>query len=108
MKRKLIVAALVLMALVPALVFCAGQKEKKITIGLPIYNQQHEFWQNIYTTAKAYRLKLSDLLKIRSECVGSETPAFQITFMSPNLIPLDEWVLIPYQVWRRHAATQNR
>ena len=54
MKRKLIVAALVLMALAPALVFCAGQKEKKITIGLPIYNQQHEFWQNIYTTAKSY------------------------------------------------------
>ncbi len=27
---------------------------KKITIGIPLYNQQHEFWQNIYNTAKSY------------------------------------------------------
>jgi ribose transport system substrate-binding protein len=82
MKRKLIVAALVLMALVPALVFCAGQKEKKITIGLPIYNQQHEFWQNIYKTAQAVAAEKGiNLLAVDS----NYDPAKQVAIMEDML-----------------------
>ena len=63
-----------------------------------------------YTQARSYTVKLRDLEKIRSECVGREEPAFQITFMdNSNLHPIDEWVLIPFAVWRRwHAPAKNR
>ncbi len=54
MRRRLWLVVLVLLSLLPSLVFAAGEKEKKITIGIPLYNQQHEFWQNIYNTAKSY------------------------------------------------------
>ena len=58
MKRTLcaaLAAGLLLLAL-PAMLFAGpgAEKAKKITIGMPLYNQQHEFWQNIYNTAKSY------------------------------------------------------
>jgi ribose transport system substrate-binding protein len=59
MRRKslcAVLAAVMLLALLPAMLFAggSGEKGKKITIGMPLYNQQHEFWQNIYNTAKSY------------------------------------------------------
>jgi hypothetical protein len=62
-----------------------------------------------YTKANSYTVKYDDLVKIRSECVSTEEPAFQITFMDKTLRPRDEWVLIPFAVWRRwHDASTNR
>lgn len=61
-----------------------------------------------YTTAKSFSLKLADLVKIRSECTGRETPAFQITFMDRERRPIDEWMAVPYSVWRRlYAAAED-
>jgi len=62
-----------------------------------------------YTQSKQYVVHYEDLAKIRSECASQETPAFQITFMNDQLRPIDEWVLVPYSVWRKlHAASENR
>jgi len=62
-----------------------------------------------YTQSKSYTVHYEDLVKIRSECASQETPAFQITFMNSQLHPIDEWVLVPYAVWRKlHAASENR
>ena len=62
-----------------------------------------------FTQARSYNVHYSDLVKIRSECVGDETPAFQITFMDRDLQPIDEWVLVPYAVWRKlNATAKNR
>ncbi len=44
----------VISTLIPALLFGGSEKEKQVTIGMPIYNQQHEFWQVIYKTSKEY------------------------------------------------------
>ena len=61
-----------------------------------------------FTQAGSYPVRLRDLNKIRSECAGQEVPAFQITFMDQRIQPIDEWVLIPYAVWRRYAAAEDR
>jgi ribose transport system substrate-binding protein len=53
MKARILVALLLILVLMPGLLFAGGAKEKKLTIGIPLYNQQHEFWQNIYKTAQA-------------------------------------------------------
>jgi len=62
-----------------------------------------------YTTGKSFTIRYQDLVKIRSECTGGETPAFQFTFMDRDRRPLDEWVAVPYSVWRKlYAATEDR
>jgi hypothetical protein len=62
-----------------------------------------------YTTGRSFTIKYDELVKIRSECTGDETPAFQFTFMDRDRKPIDEWVAVPYSVWRRlHAAAENR
>lgn len=62
------------------------------------------------TRSRSYNIHLADLYKIRSECAGGETPAFQITFMDRDLgHPIDEWVMVPYTVWSKlNGATENR
>ena len=62
-----------------------------------------------FTKARSYTVHYDDLVKIRSECVSGETPAFQITFMDRDLQPIDEWMMVPYAVWRKlHAIAENR
>jgi hypothetical protein len=64
-----------------------------------------------YTSNKSYSVTRADLLKIRSECYGSETPAFVIDFKDPGTLRTEErWVLIPFSDWENlvNAATVNQ
>lgn len=56
-----------------------------------------------FTLAKSYRVDLSDLHKIRSECTLGETPAFVVRFVDKmTKKATEEWVMIPKEVWERH------
>jgi ribose transport system substrate-binding protein len=82
MKKRVLCAVLITLVLMPALVFAGGTKEKKITIGIPLYNQQHEFWQNIYKTAQAVAAEKGiALLAVDS----NYDPAKQVTIMEDML-----------------------
>lgn len=65
------------------------------------------------TTTKSYRVDIELLRKIRSECQGTEKPAFIIAFVDP-IHGRDEerWVLQPYEVWHelqtKSAAVDTR
>jgi hypothetical protein len=49
-----------------------------------------------FTRTKSFRVELSELEKIRSECSANETPAFDITFVNPKTTAtIDEWTLVP-------------
>ena len=57
-----------------------------------------------YTTHSSFRVNLSDLNKIRSECAMGEAPVFVIDFKEPNTLQTqDSWVLVPYNTWKEHA-----
>ena len=82
MKKRILFALIAVLVLVPALLFSAGAKEKKITIGIPLYNQQHEFWQNIYKTAQAVAAEKGiNLLAVDS----NYDPAKQVAIMEDML-----------------------
>jgi ribose transport system substrate-binding protein len=82
MRKRLWLVVLVLVALLPVLLFAGGAKEKKITIGIPLYNQQHEFWQNIYNTAKSYCAEKGiNLIAVDS----NYDPAKQVSIMEDML-----------------------
>lgn len=56
------------------------------------------------TTSKSFVVKLGDLTKIRSECAGLEVPLFEIEFWDKGTLqPLDRWVLVPWDAWRKKA-----
>lgn len=56
------------------------------------------------TTAKSFVVKLGDLTKIRSECAGLEVPLFEVEFWDKGTLqPLDKWVLVPWDAWRKKA-----
>lgn len=64
--------------------------------------------ENRFVTAESYRLKLSDLKKIRAECTGRETPVFNIQFREKGTLrPLDDWVLVPRREWEALAQTDD-
>lgn len=82
MKKRILFALIAALVLVPALLFSAGAKEKKLTIGIPLYNQQHEFWQNIYKTAQAVAAEKGiNLLAVDS----NYDPAKQVAIMEDML-----------------------
>ena len=82
MKKRILFTLIAVLVLVPALLFSAGAKEKKITIGIPLYNQQHEFWQNIYKTAQAVAAEKGiNLLAVDS----NYDPAKQVAIMEDML-----------------------
>lgn len=57
--------------------------------------------ENKYTTAKSFALRLADLRKIRSECVGYEEPVFEVEFKDKaTLRTIDRWALVPWDVWK--------
>jgi hypothetical protein len=57
--------------------------------------------ENKLTFADSYRVTLSDLHKIRSECAGRETPVFEVEFRERNGAVRDAWVLVPHKDWER-------
>ena len=82
MKKLTFFVFIAVLVLVPALLFAAGAKEKKVTIGIPLYNQQHEFWQNIYKTAQAVAAEKGiNLIAVDS----NYDPARQVAIMEDML-----------------------
>lgn len=61
---------------------------------------EHKFTRNA-----SYSVKRADLNKIRSETGIGEEPAFQIDFLNPvNLAVEDSWVLMPFNTWLSYAS----
>lgn len=64
-------------------------------------------FENRFTTAVSHNVKLADLRKIRSECVGLEVPVYDVQFKEKGTLrTLDNWVLIPRGAFERLAATE--
>jgi len=81
-KASLFLAILAAALLTVPPLFAGGAKEKKVTIGIPLYNQQHEFWQNIYKTAQAVAAEKGiSLLAVDS----NYDPAKQVSIMEDML-----------------------
>lgn len=56
------------------------------------------------TQKKSYVLKLEILEKLRSECAFGESPIMSIQFTDKDGSVLDSWILVPEEVWRKHAG----
>ena len=55
-----------------------------------------------FTYADSYRVTLKDLNKLRSECQGSERPAFVIDFIDKSTgLRNDRWVLVTHSDWEK-------
>lgn len=67
--------------------------------------------ENKFTTAQSYRVTLSDLAKIRSECRNAQAPVFNVEFQDKHTGEVREsWVLVPAKNWEKlvHASDDNR
>jgi hypothetical protein len=61
------------------------------------------------TEAQSFSLKRELLDKIRSECAGTEEPAFDIKFLNKaTLQEEDRWVAIPYTHFEDYASHRSR
>lgn len=59
------------------------------------------------TTKGSYRVELELLNKIRSECHGTERPAFIVSFVDKDTHrEIDRWVLQPYEDW--HSLVEHK
>lgn len=54
------------------------------------------------TTTGSYRITVDLLEKIRSHCGPGETPSFIVQFTDKAGREIDQWVMIPYEVWCAH------
>ena len=64
--------------------------------------------ENKFTRTNSYRVELSDLAKIRSECTGLEVPVFEVQFREKHTMAiLDKWVMIPRKEWEKHVHTHD-
>ena len=58
--------------------------------------------ENKFTTAQSYRVTLSDIHKLRSECRNGQAPVFNVDFQEKRTGATKEsWVLIPHKEWER-------
>jgi hypothetical protein len=67
--------------------------------------------ENKFTTASSYRVTLSDLTKLRSECRNAQAPVFNIEFQDKHTAEVKEtWVLVPAKEWEKlvNASDDNR
>lgn len=66
--------------------------------------------ENKFTGARSYRVQVSDLEKIRSECRNRQQPVFNIDFQDKHTgSTYDSWVMLPYEVWKDMVnANDNR
>lgn len=66
--------------------------------------------ENKMTTGLSLRVPLSDLTKIRSECVGAEQPIYEVEFKEKGTLrSADKWALVPWDELQRliNAASDN-
>lgn len=58
--------------------------------------------ENKFTTKESYRVALSDLRKLRSECLNGQAPVFNVDFQDKHTGETkDSWVLVPSKEWER-------
>lgn len=58
--------------------------------------------ENKFTTALSYRVTLTDLNKLRSECRNGQAPVFNVDFQDKHTSETkDSWVLIPSKEFER-------
>lgn len=66
-------------------------------------------FENKFTTAASFSMKLKDLRKLRSECAGLEQPVFEVEFREkPTMRVLDRWVLIDRKYWEQLEREANQ
>lgn len=64
--------------------------------------------ENKYRTGGQVIIKLSELMKIRSECAGREIPVFDVQFREDGTYRiLDNWVLIPRKAFENLAQASH-
>jgi len=67
--------------------------------------------ENKFTYGTTFALSRQVLNKIRSECVGHETPVLEVEFKDRATNKTqDAWVCLPHKVWERlfNATSENR
>jgi hypothetical protein len=58
--------------------------------------------ENKFTTAESRPVKLSELRKLRSECLNGQVPVFNIDFQDKHTGQTKEsWVLVPTKEWEK-------
>lgn len=61
-----------------------------------------------FTYSNSYRVNLTDLNKLRSECQGHERPAFVVAFVDkPTGRTNDEWVLMTRSDWEKLVNNES-
>lgn len=67
-------------------------------------------FENKFTTAESFSMKLKDLQKLRAECEGLEQPVFEVEFQEKGTHRvLERWVLTPRKAWEKlvHEADND-